>query len=100
MGIRIAVIDTTGSVALPNSIFLEGKMSESDLRKKALSALGLLNVSMFSVEVRDENKMITRKITSKCTIFIVRKDPVSGIIDDDNPFSNIFGAFDEKSGPF
>jgi len=88
--IKIAVIDVTGAGRSMSSIFIDGKILKSELRRMALNSLGLQNSEYFEIEIKDDSGATTKVINSKCTIFV--KSTLQ------NKKSSLFG--DDFKSPF
>ena len=94
------VVDITGNGRPPSTIYLEGKITATELKAKALSAIGLIDIlDTYRIEVKDGNGKATIKITKDCIIFVSispaldafseNPDDPFGIL---NKFENMFGG--------
>ena len=97
MAVRITVIDRTGEGRPPGTVLLEGKFSAEELKEKTLMAIGLMDFfGLYRIEVRDEKRQSTKKITRTCIIFVMMNEKPGGTLE--NPL-DIFNDIFQKKWP-
>lgn len=58
------------------TVEIEGKITPETLKEKALmvTSIPLDSIHLFELEVRDEQRQITKRITTRCTVFLFRRN--------------------------